>query len=62
MKLTLTERGEAAVTVSREAVGRVEQRILEVVGPVYIEHTRATLEALGELASEWRPSAQPFGA
>ncbi|HKE96052.1 MAG TPA: MarR family transcriptional regulator [Povalibacter sp.] len=55
MTLTLTRRGERVATVCRRAVDQVEQRIVEIVGTSYVEHTRATLTALIELAAEWQP-------
>jgi DNA-binding MarR family transcriptional regulator len=56
-RLTLTKRGQRVASVSRQAVDQVEKRIVETVGVAYVEHTRATLTALIELAAEWQPEA-----
>ena len=53
MKLTLTERGLRVAALTRKAADRIEQRVAEIVGKSYVEHTRATLTALIELASEF---------
>lgn len=59
MRLTLTERGTRAAAICRDAIDRVERRIVETVGPSYVEHTRVTLTALIELAADFQPAAQP---
>jgi DNA-binding MarR family transcriptional regulator len=59
LKLTLTERGKDAAAICRTVVDGVEQRILETVGSDHVEHTRATLTALVELAANWRSALPP---
>ncbi len=46
LRVSLTERGEAAAAVVREAVERMDAALLARVGPEYVAHTRATLAAL----------------
>jgi DNA-binding MarR family transcriptional regulator len=52
IKLKLTKRGQHVATLARTAADRVEERLVDVVGRTYVEHTRSTLTALIELASE----------
>jgi DNA-binding MarR family transcriptional regulator len=54
MRLTLTARGAKVAGVCREAVDTVDRLIVETVGSRYVEHTRATLTAIMELAAQWR--------
>jgi DNA-binding MarR family transcriptional regulator len=46
LRVSLTERGEAAAAVVRAAVERMDAALLARVGPEYVAHTRATLAAL----------------
>jgi DNA-binding MarR family transcriptional regulator len=46
LRVTLTERGEAAAVVVRAAVERVDTALVARVGPEYVAHTRATLASL----------------
>lgn len=57
MRLMLTDRGTQVVALCRKAVERVEQRVAEIVGAAYVEHTRATLLALIDLGAEWPAQA-----
>ena len=57
IKLTLTERGAMVAALCRDAVDRIEHRLVETVGVAYVEHTRATLTALIELAADFQPAA-----
>ncbi len=59
MRLALSERGARVASLCRDAVDRVEQRVVEAVGAACVEHTRTTLTALIELAAELQPGAQP---
>lgn len=52
MRLMLTDRGTQVATLCRQAVERVERRVIETVGAAYVEHTRATLLALIDLGAE----------
>jgi len=58
-KLRLTRRGARVASVCREAVDQIEQRLVERVGARCVEHTRAALSALIELAAELE-SATPL--
>jgi DNA-binding MarR family transcriptional regulator len=46
LRVSLSERGEAAAAVVRAAVERTDAALLARVGPEYVAHTRATLAAL----------------
>ena len=46
LRVSLTERGEAAAAVVRAAVKRMDAALLARVGPEHVAHTRATLAAL----------------
>ncbi len=46
LRVSLTERGEAAAEVVRAAVERMDAALLARVGPEHVAHTRATLAAL----------------
>jgi DNA-binding MarR family transcriptional regulator len=46
LRVSLTERGEAAAAVVRAAVERMDAALLARVGPEYVAHTRATLAVL----------------
>lgn len=59
VKLKLTTRGARVNSRCRDAVDRIERRLVEEVGASYVEHARATLAALAELASEFE-SASPI--
>lgn len=61
MRLTLTGRGAMAADICRNAVDRIEHRVVETVGVSYVEHARATLMALIELAADLQPAVQPAG-
>jgi DNA-binding MarR family transcriptional regulator len=58
MRLTLTDRGKEVAAVCRRAIDRVERRVAAMVGEERIDHTRQTLEALIELASEWNSTVR----
>jgi len=49
LTVTLTDRGRAAAAASRSAVERLENELMERVGPIYLAHARATLGALVEM-------------
>jgi len=51
--LTLTERGRAASDVVFHAIEEVDARLVAVVGPERMAHTKETLAALIDL---WQPS------
>lgn len=57
MTLGLTERGRIAATATRGAVDRVDAALAARVGTEHVEHTRATLGALIELAADDEPAA-----
>ncbi|HEY0813300.1 MAG TPA: MarR family transcriptional regulator [Pseudonocardia sp.] len=46
LRVGLTTRGEEAAAVIRAAIERVDAALVAEVGPEYVAHTRATLEAL----------------
>lgn len=46
LRVSLSERGDAAAAVVRAAVERTDAALLARVGPEYVAHTRATLAAL----------------
>ena len=46
LRVSLSERGEAAAAVVRAAVERTDAALLARVGPEYVAHTRSTLAAL----------------
>ncbi|MGH8217641.1 MAG: MarR family transcriptional regulator [Steroidobacteraceae bacterium] len=51
-RLRLTRRGARVASVCRRAVDDIEQQLLQSVGARCVEHTRATLTALIELAAD----------
>ncbi|MGH8228808.1 MAG: hypothetical protein ACREU3_13065, partial [Steroidobacteraceae bacterium] len=53
VKLKLTARGVRVNSLCRDTVDRIERRLVEKVGATFVEHTRTTLAALAELASEF---------
>jgi DNA-binding MarR family transcriptional regulator len=52
LTVRLSERGNAAAAASRAAIERVDARLARRVAQDWIDHTRATLLALSELADE----------
>jgi DNA-binding MarR family transcriptional regulator len=46
LRIDLTARGEAAASVIRDAVERLDARLVARVGAQYVAHTRVTLTAL----------------
>jgi DNA-binding MarR family transcriptional regulator len=50
--IALSERGRAAASVTRAAVGRVDAALVRAVGREHIEQTRATLMALAAQAQK----------
>jgi len=52
LTVRLSERGSAAAAASRAAIERVDARLAQRVARDWIDHTRATLLALSELADE----------
>lgn len=51
-KLKLTARGARVSSLCRDVVDRIERQLVEKVGVRHVEHTRATLAALIELAAD----------